>query len=57
MTGNRYNLATGSVTIVAKAGIVPTGTQINVATTEATLRIWNEIQTGANQSWNISPTP
>ena len=39
---NRYNLATGSVTIVAKAGIAVTGSGLAIGTTQPNIRLWKK---------------
>ena len=57
MTGNRYNLATGSVTIVAKAGIVPTGSGLAIGTNEPNIRLWNNIDPNVSQVWTTISTP
>ena len=57
VTGNQTNLTSGTVTIVAKANIIPTGTQLNIGTNQPNIRLWNPIDPSVGQIWVRVPTP
>ena len=51
------NINTGTVTIVADANILPSGSRVNINTATVNLRIWDGIVPGANNVWTRIPTP
>ena len=51
LTGNRVNVSTGTVTIVAKATVTPDGSRINVADGSVLIKKWDGIVPGASMTW------
>ena len=51
VSGNRVNIQTSDVTIVAKAKALPSGNRLNIANSEITLRMWEAVPTNATQTW------
>ena len=51
LTGNRVNISTGTVTIVAKATVTPDGSRINVADGSVLIKKWDGIVPGASMTW------
>ena len=51
VSGNRFNITIGNIGAIPDVLIVPTGQQLNVATTPVSAITWNPIPPGVNQVW------
>ena len=51
VSGNRINVANGTIATIPAQKIGPTGFQINVATGSVSVISWNPIPPGVNQVW------
>ena len=51
LTGNRVNVSTGTVGIVAKATVTPDGSRVNVADGSVLIKKWDGIVPGASMTW------
>ena len=45
------------MTIVAKASIIPTGTELQIGTNQPNIRLWNPIDPNVGQTWTRISTP
>ena len=58
VTTNRQNLSTGTVTIQAKATVLPLGSELDIAVpTSINVKQWDGILPGVDQTWKRIQTP